>query len=619
MKSVSTTLPTKGPGGGAPDPGLLLGRNGITILRRTTALGVIGSLVTVVNVVDFNALRLQDALGLAIPLSCTVSYALFTLERLRAAILALIWGIGLSILAITFFAVGARTPGLAFLPVLCVTAAWLLGLRSAVALGITSLAVIFYFVIAESLGYPPPNDPRNALSYALVYLCAFVGVLIVSGSSMASFRTQLQRSQSLANDLLNQVEELCQSEARFSALFKANPVPSSTNDRYGRIFDVNDAWVALTGVSAQEAMGKTSREIGVWSDPAERKAVDQEMVGTGRVAGRPITLTTAGGIQKPFLVYIAPVALHGAQRVVTSLLDQTDRYAAQATQQAAHGALEARVSERTAELMLAMQRLQDTQAGLVQSEKLASLGAMVAGISHELNTPIGTAVTVASTLQGRIADLRHLVVHDRLRRSSLTEFMADSEEMADLILRSIERAATQIRSFKQMSVDRTSERRRQFALKELVHDIVTSTRPTLAHARITIVQEVDTDITCDTLPGPIGQVLTNLIQNAAVHGFDGRVSGTITIHAQLKSADKGTQVVLTVHDDGVGMTEHTLHHAFDPFYTTRLGLGGSGLGLSISHRLASTVLGGSLAVQSTPACGSCFTFCFLQALAPTSA
>lgn len=497
---------------------------------------------------------------------------------------------------------------------LCVTAAWLLGLRSAVALGVTALVVIFYFVVAEYLGYPPPNDPRNALAYALVYLCAFGGVLIVSSRSIASFRSQLQHSQSLANDLLIQVEELRQSEARFSALFKANPVPSSTNDRHGRIFDVNDAWVALTGVSAQEAVGKTSQEIGIWNDPAERHAVDREMLDTGRVVAGAITLTASGGVKKPFLVYIAPVATQGAQSLVTSLLDQTDRFAAQAAQEAINQALEARVAERTSDLTLALQRLQDTQADLVQSENLASLGSMVAGIAHELNTPIGTAVTVASTLHGRVADLRHVIANDGLRRSTLTDFLTDSEEMADLILRSIERAATQIHSFKQMSVDRTSERRRQFVLKDLVHDVVMSIRPSLPPARITIVQTVDADIVCDSLPGPLGQVLTNLIQNAAVHGFGERACGTITIHAELKQSDNDTRVVLTVHDDGVGMSEHTRHHAFDPFYTTRLGHGGSGLGLSISHRLATAVLGGSLAIESTPASGSCFTFCFRQVL-----
>lgn len=598
----------------APLPGLLLGESGTTILRRMILLTLFGTFVAGFNAIDFNALQAKDALVLGILLACACAYGLMVRGRIRPAILTLIWGIELSILVISFFVAGVRTPALLFLPILCFASAWLLGLRSAIALGITALAVLFFYAIAGRYGYTPPNEPRNALAYALIYLCAFGSVLIVAKSSIGSYQIQLHNTVNLTKHLQQQVQELRQSEERFVALFKANPVPSSTSGADGRIFDVNDAWVALTGISAAQALGKTPREIGIWNDADERKVINQTMLAFGRVHGKPLTLTTVGGIPKPFLVYIAPVSNYDTQRLVTSLLDQSDRYAAQAAQQAIHQALEARVAERTAELTLALERLQVTQAGLVQAENLASLGAMVAGIAHELNTPIGTAVTVASTLQVRVAELHRLVTHDRLRRSNLTEFLTDSEEMADLILRSLERAATQIRSFKQTSVDRTSEQRRQFTLQDLVHDVVLSTRPLLRQPYITIVQAVQEDVVCDTLAGPIGQVLTNLIQNASIHGFAGRDTGTITIASHQKSTEDGTLIVLTVQDDGVGMSEHTRHHAFDPFFTTRLGQGGSGLGLSISHRLASVVLGGSLAIESTPNAGTCFTFCFLQTL-----
>ena len=600
--------------GATPLPGLLLGESGKAILRRTLALAFFGALITGWNAVNFNALQAKDAMALCVPLTCALAYWLMVKGRFRPAMLTLIWGIELSILAISFTAVGIITPSLIFLPVLCIAGAWLLGWRSAIALSAVSLAVLFFHVIGVHYGYTPPNEPRNALAYALIYLCAFVSVLIVAKSSIDSYQVQLKSTVDLTTHLQQQVQELRQSEERFVALFKANPVPSSTSGSDGRIFDVNDAWVALTGISAEQALGKTPREIGIWNDADERKAINQTMLEFGRVHGKPLTLTTVGGIPKPFLVYIAPVSSYNTQRLVTSLLDQSDRYAAQAAQQAIHQALEARVAERTAELTLALERLQVTQAGLVQAENLASLGAMVADIAHELNTPIGTAVTVASTLQVRVAELHRLVNHDRLRRSNLTEFLADSEEMADLILRSLERAATQIRSFKQTSVDRTSEQRRQFTLQDLVHDVVLSTRPLLRQPYITIVQAVQEDVVCDSLAGPIGQVLTNLIQNASIHGFSGRDTGTITIASRQKPTEYGTLIVLTVQDDGVGMAEHTRRHAFDPFLTTRMGQGGSGLGLSISHRLASVVLGGSLAIESTPGAGSCFTFCFLQTL-----
>ena len=121
---------------------------------------------------------------------------------------------------------------------------------------------------------------------------------------------------------------------------------------------------------------------------------------------------------------------------------------------------------------------------------------------------------------------------------------------------------------------------------------------------------------CDTLPGPVGQVLANLLRNAMVHAFAECSTGLITISANLQGSGPTRQVVLAVRDDGVGMSEHTRRHAFDPFFTTRLGYGGSGLGLAVSHRLATSQLGGSLSVESEPGAGSCFTFCFLQDLPP---
>jgi signal transduction histidine kinase len=261
-----------------------------------------------------------------------------------------------------------------------------------------------------------------------------------------------------------------------------------------------------------------------------------------------------------------------------------------------------------------VQTLQATQAELVEAEKLASLGAMVAGISHELNTPLGVAVTVASTLQDRVADIQALAATEQLRRSTLSNFLSEQDEMAKVLLRSIERAAALVSSFKQVAVDRASERRRTFNLSQLVDDIITSVQPGMDTTCLTISHTVSQSIVCDSLPGPIGQVLTNLLQNAKFHAFDGRASGSISVDSEVIGSGANTQVVLRVQDDGEGMSDHVRRHAFDPFFTTRLGQGGSGLGLSVSHQLAKVTLGGNLSVASSPGSGSCFTFCFLQNL-----
>ena len=611
-ESTPNTTPLPAHPGAA---GLLEG-NGVTMLRRFILLTLVGSLVTALNVVDLHHLQWLDLRYLLVPLACALSYRLLTSGRTRAAIQTMVWCAALYILGLSFVVQGARTPALIILPVICSIAAWLLGLRSAVRMGAIAATVICFFAVAEPFGYTPPHMPRNTLAYVLIYLLTIASVLLVATASTRSFEDELLHTRRLSNDLQKQVQELRQSEERFSALFRANPVPSSTNDPDSRIIDVNDAWVALYGIRREDAIGKTSVEVGIWSDPAERKAVYRELAARGRVDAAPIYLQKPGGVRTPFLLYIAPVEFGGQQRLVTSLLDQSDRQSAEAAQQAVAHELEARVDQRTAELSTALETLKNAQAELVESEKLASLGAMVAGISHELNTPIGNAVTVSSTLHKRVVDLRKALTEDKLRRSTLQAFLDDVQEMSALVLRSSERAAELISSFKQVAVDRTSERRRSFDVQDLVHDIVTSLHPNIrkSSTEVHIEQQVPHGMVCDSLPGPIGQVLTNLIQNAVLHAFTGRQAGTIAISARRIGDNDTAQIELTVQDDGNGMSEHTRRHAFDPFFTTRLGQGGSGLGLSVSHRLATTLLGGSLSIASQPGQGCCFTFCWLQTL-----
>lgn len=261
---------------------------------------------------------------------------------------------------------------------------------------------------------------------------------------------------------------------------------------------------------------------------------------------------------------------------------------------------------RNQELQQAIQRLNQTREQLVQQEKLASLGALVAGVAHELNTPIGNALTTSSSLGDAARQLQDSVERGELRKSVLVEFLKNAEAMNDLVVRSCERAATLITSFKQVAVDQTSEQRREFEVLPLVEDNVNALRPSFKHAAVHIVLEIPGGIRCNSYPGPLGQVLVNLVQNAVIHGFADRRGGTIRVSAQ---AD-GAWVQMAVEDDGLGMSEEVRAHIFDPFFTTRLGQGGSGLGLSVSQNIMAMVLGGSIQVQSRPGEGTRFVLRF---------
>jgi signal transduction histidine kinase len=268
--------------------------------------------------------------------------------------------------------------------------------------------------------------------------------------------------------------------------------------------------------------------------------------------------------------------------------------------------LESRVEKRTAELQQTLTKLKGAQEELIHAETLASLGAMVAGISHELNTPIGNSLTVATTLQQRVDEMNAKVQTGALKRSALDAFFVDAKEMSDLIVRSAARASTLIASFKQVAIDQTSERRRKFELHSVTQDILSTLHPGLKRSPWLVEDQVAEGLLCDGFPGPLGQILTNLVQNATVHAFEGRATGKITVGAEIVGSD----VFLTVTDNGNGMDANILAHIFDPFFTTKLGKGGSGLGLSICHRIAYSVLGGELKVSSTSGHGACFTLRF---------
>ena len=275
--------------------------------------------------------------------------------------------------------------------------------------------------------------------------------------------------------------------------------------------------------------------------------------------------------------------------------------------------LEQRVSQRTADLEQAnhaltdtLQKLTATQRQLMDQEKMASLGSMVAGISHELNTPIGNALTIASMLEAKSGQVTEQVQNGKLSKSALENFLQDLNESSKILLRSVRRAVDLIQSFKRVAVDQTSEYRRTFSLREVVNDHVATFAPNLHHTGIMIAVEIADDIVCDSFPGALGQIIGNLIQNASIHGLTNSTTGKITISAQ----QNGEVVRLTVSDNGTGMPAHILSRIFDPFFTTRLGQGGSGIGLSICRRIATSILDGDLVAVSAPDQGATFTLTF---------
>ena len=265
------------------------------------------------------------------------------------------------------------------------------------------------------------------------------------------------------------------------------------------------------------------------------------------------------------------------------------------------------------ELAGALEHLRITQQELVRRDKLAALGALVAGIAHELNTPIGNSMMVASTMAERT---RHLLAElpTGLRRSTLENYLGDAAEAESIVLRNLQRAANLVSSFKQIAVDRGSSQRRRFLLHQFVSQLLLPLCVPIKNTGFTVEQDIADDLVMDSYPGALGQVLASLFENSVLHGFEGRERGSITLRG---CASGNGEILLTLADDGVGIPPANLQRVYDPFFTTRLGSGGSGLGLHIVHNIVTGVLGGRIEVQSqvAGASGTMFTL-LLPAVAP---
>jgi PAS domain S-box-containing protein len=243
----------------------------------------------------------------------------------------------------------------------------------------------------------------------------------------------------------------------------------------------------------------------------------------------------------------------------------------------------------------ALTDLRATQDTLVRTEKLASLGQLVAGIAHEVNTPLGTGITGASFLAEECQAVSRTFRDGGLRRSELEIFLAQAGETAGLILANLRRAASLIQGFKQVAVDQVTEDRRIFDLADYVGEVLGGLGPRLRKTRLTVERDLPSGFLLDGYPGALARVLTNLVMNSLLHGFDPEDKGTIRITARRLEPD---WVEVVYSDTGRGIPQDIQSRVFDPFFTTRRGSGGTGLGLNIVHNLVTRTLGGGVTLES---------------------
>lgn len=295
-------------------------------------------------------------------------------------------------------------------------------------------------------------------------------------------------------------------------------------------------------------------------------------------------------------------ALHENEKINRKLQHAQARMAGEIEQRKL--ALEALEREKDEQKVL-IAKLEQATNQLVQSEKLASLGSLVAGVAHELNTPLGNSLMVASAMEGRIDAFAQLLAEGALRKQALLDFIDYCRNAATLLQRNSQRAAGLIGNFKAIAVDQTSMRRRSFDLRQAIDEVLSALEPKLKYTGHHLEVDVPSGIELESYPGPIEQIIANLVTNSLLHGFEGITAGTIRIRAE---AIADGQVTLCYADNGVGISAADAKKVFDPFFTTKLGSGGSGLGLYIVYNLTTAVLGGSIKLSSAPHQGVRFEF-----------
>lgn len=410
-----------------------------------------------------------------------------------------------------------------------------------------------------------------------------------------------------------------ESERRLSQIVDGNSIPTFVIDAEHRITHWNQACAKLTGLSREDVLGRTDAwrafykvkrptlaDLVVSDEPNEiigghyGKHARSTLIADAYEAEEHFPQMGEGGLW----LFLTAASLRDSEGRITgtieTLQDVTSRKLAEKSLEDRTEALQKAYSE----LGQVLKNLQDTQDELVRSEKLAALGAMVAGVAHELNTPIGNSLMVASHVLKASARIND-AVKSGLKRSMLEEFLSDITSASDILVRNLNKAAELVSSFKQVAVDQTSSLRRRFKLEEIVTEISTVLAPSIRKTPYLLTHQIPAEISLDSFPGPLGQVLTNLINNAILHGFSGRGHGTINISAALRAAEN--EVTLTVIDDGLGIPTETLPRIFDPFFTTRQGSGGTGLGLNITHNIVTGILGGRIGVSSVVGQGACFS------------
>jgi PAS domain S-box-containing protein len=367
-----------------------------------------------------------------------------------------------------------------------------------------------------------------------------------------------------------------------------------------RYLQINQRLTEICGISVEDHLGRTVRDC----VPALADAVEN-IVRSIMETGDPVTGIEVAGQradqaeERSWVTYWHPLRNSAGEIVGVNVAAEevTERKRAETALHASEREL--RRARDAAEA--ALHHLQETQNFLIEAEKLAALGRLVAGVAHEINNPVGTSLTVASALERKTAVIAVDLAHGNLKRLALNEFLENSHAASSQLIANLNHAAEMIESFKQVAIDRNYSNQRFFDLGDLTEKVIRSLRPGLKDQRVALRVDCHPRLTMNSYPGPYGQVLTNLFLNSITHAFPEGTEGAVRVEAR-PSGDQNVEILFS--DTGRGMSRDVRRKAFDPFFTTRRDRGCTGLGLHIVHTIVTGCLGGRVTLDSEPGGGT---------------
>lgn len=583
-------------------------------LNRVLLIALLACLFTLGGVLLTGTLWTPRLVGLCAAIGVVVLSYFQMQHSLRRGTLVLVIGWWMVVSVSTFAYAGVHSGNLLVYAFLIALAGWVLGRAWLIGVTVATVGLITGLGLLEFFGLFQPTPRASVGVVGAVIVGSLVSLSFLTAVAHRALSHGRDRAVSLAKDLAVQNLALSRRERDLQMVMEHVPAAIASFDARSKLRFGNVHYAALFGVTPDQLVGLRIADY-VPKDaldflmPHWNKCLDGSQQSYRRFNRNPVT-----GMVRTMDVQIEPEFDNGRVTGLFALMiDVTDKVAAEDHIRELNETLEKRVAQRTRELEAATDRLQRAQEELARSETKAALSTMIASVSHELSTPLGNSLMTAGTLLDQGNAFQKTLDANQIKRSDLLGFVDTVRQGNDLLLRNLHRATALLGNFRQVASDHASDERRVFDLSATVGEVVHTLAPSLKRHPHKMRLTIPDGIQMDSLPGALGQVVINLINNAYLHAFEGRNDGLLVISAA--PTDDG--VVLEFMDNGVGMSPEHLDRLFEPFFSTKKGRGGTGLGMGIVENLVRKTLGGTLNVESELGVGTCFRV-YLPLVAPPS-